>query len=211
MLATAIHMMQGTPFIYQGEEIGMTNPDFASIDDYRDVEALNVYRILGERGLSENERMKIIRQKSRDNARTPMQWDDSPNGGFTTGTPWIAPAPNYKEINVKKALADPKSIFYHYRELIRLRKTYEIITTGTFELLEEGHPDVFAYLRNSDREKLLVVNNFRRHETLFTLPDTINVDGWQTEVLISNYEDSPTHLARLKLRPYESIVYRLTK
>ncbi|SEN70852.1 alpha,alpha-phosphotrehalase [Lihuaxuella thermophila] len=211
MLATAIHMMQGTPFIYQGEEIGMTNPDFTSIDDYRDVETLNMYRILGERGLSEQERMNIIRQKSRDNSRTPMQWDDSPNGGFTTGKPWIDPAPNFKDINVRKALADPQSIFYHYKELVRLRKTHEIITTGNFELLAEDHPDVFAYLRSSDREKLLVVNNFRRHETSFILPDTVETDGWHTEVLISNYEDAPKNLTRLKLRPYESIVYRLTK
>ncbi|MBA4492817.1 alpha,alpha-phosphotrehalase [Paenactinomyces guangxiensis] len=211
MLATTIHLMQGTPFIYQGEEFGMTNPNFTSINDYRDVETLNMYHLLRQRGLSEDEVMDIIRQKSRDNSRTPMQWDTSPNGGFTTGTPWIRTAPNYQEINAEKALADPDSIFYHYKELIRLRKTYDIITTGSFELLDSEHPDVFAYLRNGDGEKLLVINNFRRHETTFSLPETMKGSDWNREVLLSNYRDVPDNFKRMKLRPYESIIFRLTQ
>nr|WP_240511995.1 alpha,alpha-phosphotrehalase [Paludifilum halophilum] len=210
MLATVIHMMQGTPFLYQGEEIGMTNPDFASIDDFRDVETLNMYQILRRRGWSEEEVMAVIHQRSRDNARTPMQWNASPHGGFTAGSPWISPAPNYKEINVEQALADSRSIFYHYKELIRLRKRYGIVTTGSFELLLEEHPDIFAYLREGDSEKLLVVNHFRGGETLFRLPDRVETRGWKITPLLSNYDDFPEDPGRIRLRPYESVIFHFT-
>jgi trehalose-6-phosphate hydrolase len=211
MLATAIHLMQGTPYIYQGEEIGMTDPKFERIDDYRDVESLNMYHILQAQGKSEQEVLEILKRKSRDNSRTPMQWDDSEHAGFTTGTPWIRVADNYKQINVKKALEDPTSIFYHYQRLIELRKQYDIITTGDYQLLLADHPQIFAYLRNGEKEKLLVVNNFYGKETTFVLPDDVEIDGYASEILLSNYTDSPSEFRTIQLRPYESIVYHLTK
>jgi trehalose-6-phosphate hydrolase len=211
MLATAIHLMQGTPYIYQGEEIGMTDPKFECIDDYRDVESLNMYHILQAQGKSEQEVLEILKRKSRDNSRTPMQWDDSEHAGFTTGTPWIRVADNYKQINVKKALEDPTSIFYHYQRLIELRKQYDIITTGDYQLLLADHPQIFAYLRNGEKEKLLVVNNFYGKETTFVLPDDVEIDGYASEILLSNYTDSPSEFRTIQLRPYESIVYHLTK
>ncbi|WP_066371490.1 alpha,alpha-phosphotrehalase [Neobacillus fumarioli] len=206
MLATAIHMMQGTPYIYQGEEIGMTNPKFERIEDYRDVESLNMYKILREQGKSHAEIIAILQQKSRDNSRTPVQWNNKDHSGFTSGVPWINVAANYPSINVEKALSDRNSIFYHYQKLIQLRKKYEIITTGDFQILLAEHPEIFAYLRNGDKEKLLVVNNFYGKTTGLNLPEFTNV---QAEVLLSNYPDSPEHFANCTLRPYESIVYLL--
>jgi trehalose-6-phosphate hydrolase len=211
MLATVIHMMQGTPYIYQGEEIGMTNPKFERIEEYRDVETLNMYKILLEQGKTEAEVLEILKCKSRDNSRTPMQWDDSPHAGFTTGTPWISVAPNFKEINVKNALEDPTSIFYHYKRLIELRKSYEIITTGNYQLLLEDHPQIFAYARNGDGEKLLVVANFFGGQATFILPDELDISGYTSRILLSNYNDSSEHVQEIMLRPYEAIVYHLTK
>lgn len=211
MLATVIHMMQGTPYIYQGEEIGMTNPKFERIEEYRDVETLNMYKILLEQGKTEAEVLEILKCKSRDNSRTPMQWDDSPHAGFTTGTPWIHVAPNFKEINVKKALEDPTSIFYHYKRLIELRKNYDIITTGNYQLLLEDHPQIFAYVRNGDGEKLLVVANFFAGQTEFVLPNELDINGYTSRILLSNYNDSSEHVQEIMLRPYEAIVYHLTK
>jgi trehalose-6-phosphate hydrolase len=212
MLATALHLMQGTPFIYQGEELGMTNPDFTSFADYRDVETHNMVSILRDRGYSEAEVLKIIRQKSRDNSRTPMQWDATEHAGFTTGTPWIKVAPNYQEINAEQALADPDSIFYHYKKLIRLRKELDIVTTGTYECVDIDHPEVYAYLRHGDNEKLFVVNLFGGRALSYTVPEEVltSVQGWTREILLSNYPDSAAFGEQLPLRPYESIVYRLT-
>ncbi|WP_061810722.1 alpha,alpha-phosphotrehalase [Rossellomorea vietnamensis] len=211
MLATTIHMMQGTPYIYQGEEFGMTNPKFTSIDEYRDVESLNTYNILKEQGKSEEEILEILRHKSRDNSRTPVQWNSDENAGFTSGTPWIPVAKNYQEINAEQALDDENSVFYHYQKLNRLRKEYDIIVDGDYQLILEDHPDIFAYVRNGDGEKLLVVNNFYGRETEFTLPDEVAVGGWSSEVLISNYEDVKNVYSQISLRPYESAVFRLTK
>lgn len=211
MLATTIHMMQGTPYIYQGEEFGMTNPKFTSIDEYRDVESLNTYNILKEQGKSEEEILEILRHKSRDNSRTPVQWNGDKNAGFTSGTPWIPVAKNYQEINAEQALEDENSVFYHYQKLNRLRKEYDIIVDGDYQLILEDHPDIFAYVRNGDGEKLLVVNNFYARETEFTLPDEVDVKGWSSEVLISNYEDAKNVYSQISLRPYESVVFRLTK
>lgn len=211
MLAATIHLMQGTPYIYQGEEIGMTNPKFSSIDEYRDVESLNVYEIKRAQGMGENEILEILKHKSRDNSRTPVQWSDEPNAGFTKGKPWINPGDNYREINVEKALDDEDSIFYFYQKLIALRKQYEIITYGNYELILGEDEQIFAYIRNGADEKLLVINNFYGSETIFQLPENLTFEGYHSEILLSNYEDSSKEFKQVLLRPYESIVYHLKK
>ncbi|KGX86534.1 alpha,alpha-phosphotrehalase [Pontibacillus marinus] len=211
MLATTIHMMRGTPYIYQGEEFGMTNPKFNRIGDYRDVESLNMYDIMKKEGKSEEEILEILKQKSRDNSRTPMQWNNQKHAGFTSSTPWIPVAANADEVNAQNALEDPDSAFYHYQKLIQLRKKYDIMTTGDYELILDDHDSIFSYVRNGDGEKLLVINNFYGTETQFTLPDHVDVDGMKSEILISNYEDSSEEFKSISLRPYESIVYYLTK
>ncbi|MEI5913841.1 alpha,alpha-phosphotrehalase [Bacillus albus] len=211
MLATAMHMLQGTPYIYQGEEIGMTNPKFESIEQYRDVESLNIYDIKLEEGLSKEEIIGILKQKSRDNSRTPMQWNEEVNSGFTTNTPWITVAENFKEINVEKALEDKESVFYHYKKLIELRKTYDVITEGKYAILDENHPKIWAYTRIVNDEVLLVINNFYGEEITYSVPVHVQVDGMKQEVLLSNYKDSSKDITKLNLRPYESIVYRYTK
>ncbi|MGG5784072.1 alpha,alpha-phosphotrehalase [Bacillus albus] len=211
MLATAMHMLQGTPYIYQGEEIGMTNPKFESIEQYRDVESLNIYDIKLEEGLSKEEIIGILKQKSRDNSRTPMQWNEEVNSGFTTNTPWITVAENFKEINVEKALEDKESVFYHYKKLIELRKTYDVITEGKYAILDENHPKIWAYTRIVNNEILLVINNFYGEEITYSVPVHVQVDGMKQEVLLSNYKDSSKDITKLNLRPYESIVYRYTK
>ncbi|WP_412839662.1 alpha,alpha-phosphotrehalase [Bacillus paranthracis] len=211
MLATAMHMLQGTPYIYQGEEIGMTNPNFESIEQYRDVESLNIYDIKLDEGLSKEEIIGILKQKSRDNSRTPMQWNAEMNSGFTTSTPWISVAENFKEINVEKALEDKESVFYHYKELIELRKTYDVITEGEYAILDENDPKIWAYTRTTESEVLLVINNFYGEEITYSVPAHVQLDGMQQEVLLSNYKDSSKDITNLDLRPYESIVYRYTK
>ncbi|MGF1436755.1 alpha,alpha-phosphotrehalase [Bacillus thuringiensis] len=211
MLATAMHMLQGTPYIYQGEEIGMTNPKFESIEQYRDVESLNIYDIKLKEGLSKEEIIGILKQKSRDNSRTPMQWNEEINSGFTTSTPWISVAENFKEINVEKALEDNESVFYHYQKLIELRKTYDVITEGEYAILDENHPKIWAYTRIVENEVLLVINNFYGEDITYSVPVHVQVDGMKQEVVVSNYKDSSVDINNLNLRPYESIVYRYTK
>ncbi|NWK71979.1 alpha,alpha-phosphotrehalase [Bacillus paramycoides] len=211
MLATAMHMLQGTPYIYQGEEIGMTNPNFRSIEQYRDVESLNIYDIKQKEGLLKEEIIEILKQKSRDNSRTPMQWNEEVNSGFTTNTPWISVAENYKEINVENALNDKESVFYHYKKLIELRKTYDVITEGKYDVLDKNHPKIWAYTRTVNNELLLVINNFYGEEITYSAPVNVQLDGMKQEVLLSNYGDSSKEINNLVLRPYESIVYRYTK
>lgn len=211
MLATAMHMLQGTPYIYQGEEIGMTNPKFESIGQYRDVESLNIYDIKREEGLSKEEIIGILKQKSRDNSRTPMQWNEEVNSGFTTSIPWISVAENFTEINVEKALEDKESVFYHYKKLIELRKTYSVITEGEYTILDENHPKIWAYTRTVNDEILLVINNFYGEEITYAVPAHVQLDGMKQEILLSNYKDSSKDITNLNLRPYESIVYRYTK
>ncbi|MBU9712877.1 alpha,alpha-phosphotrehalase [Evansella tamaricis] len=205
MLATLIHMMQGTPYIYQGEEFGMTDPKFDSISQYRDVETFNYYEIMKKQGVSEKDIMDIIKRKSRDNSRTPVQWDDTINAGFTTGTPWIDISDNYPTINAKSALNDKNSVFYHYQKLIKLRKKYDIITYGDFELIYYNHKQLFTYIRRYNNEVLLVVNNFYADEVSFEIPKAfINKER---EVLLSNYDNPNTSTTSFLLRPYESVVY----
>ncbi|HFJ9452288.1 TPA: alpha,alpha-phosphotrehalase [Bacillus tropicus] len=211
MLATAMHMLQGTPYIYQGEEIGMTNPKFESIEQYRDIESLNIYDIKLEEGLSKEEIIGILKQKSRDNSRTPMQWNEEMNSGFTTSTPWISVAENFKEINVEKALEDKESVFYYYKELIELRKTYDVITEGEYAILDKNDPKIWAYTRTTESEVLLVINNFYGEEITYSVPAHVQLDGMKQEILLSNYKDASKDITKLNLRPYESIVYRYTK
>jgi oligo-1,6-glucosidase len=208
MLATVLHMMKGTPYIYQGEEIGMTNVRFESIDEYRDIETLNMYKEkVIERGEDIDKVMQSIYIKGRDNARTPMQWDDREHAGFTTGEPWIAVNPNYKEINVKQAIQDEESIFYYYKKLIELRKNNEIVVYGTYDLILENNPSIFAYVRTYGEEKLLVIANFTADECVFELPEDIVYS--ESELLIHNYDLENVLIENITLRPYEAMVFKL--
>lgn len=205
MLATVLHMMQGTPYIYQGEEIGMTNVKFSHISDYKDIETINMYNERKALGYPEEEIMRSIYAKGRDNARTPMQWNDKENAGFTDGTPWIKVNDNYKTINVEKALNDPDSIFYYYKRLIELRKNMDIIVYGEYELILEDHEQIFSYLRKWGKERLLVIANFFGKHVTCELPAFLSdFDG---TTLISNYKDAKELTKEMTLRPYEAIVY----
>ena len=202
-IATCLHMMQGTPYVYQGEELGMTNTVFKSVDDFRDLESINAYKELIESGLYTKEDMfPKIAHKSRDNARTPMQWDASENAGFTTGTPWIALNPNYKKINVADQLNRDDSVFHYYQKLIRLRKENEIIVYGKYELLLPEDENIFAYTRTLDNQKLLVVCNFSKSNQKFDFSGYENA-----KVLISNYDRDVREDGTLK--PYETAVLLL--
>lgn len=201
MLGTVIHCLRGTPYVYQGEEIGMTNPGFTSLDQYRDVESINHFHILRDRGLHEDSAYDILRVHSRDNSRTPMQWNSSEGGGFSEAEPWISMNPNHKTINATSQVDDPDSIFAHYRKLIALRKQYDVIANGDFAPLDMAHPSVLAYARRTDREDLVVINNFYRKEADWTCP--VDLDGFTC--LLSNYADSRAE-TKLHLRPYESLV-----
>ncbi|OCA86128.1 glucohydrolase [Bacillus sp. FJAT-27225] len=210
MLATCLHMMQGSPYIYQGEEIGMTNVKFNSIEEYRDIETLNAYRDLTPDFLSHEEIFQGIHERSRDNARTPIQWDSSENAGFTEGTPWINVNPNYKEINVEAALEDKDSIFYYYQKLIQLRKQNEIIVYGTYDIILEDDEQIYAFTRTLGDEQLLVICNFSQETPDFVLPESISYSA--KELLISNYEAATNQpIEKLQLKPYEARVYKLTK
>ena len=198
MLATILHGMQGTPYIYQGEEIGMTNVQFP-IEEYRDIETVNIYQERLSKGYEKNDIMNSIYVKSRDNARTPMQWDDTKNAGFTTADPWIKVNPNYKEINVKGSLKKKDSIFYYYQKLISLRKEKPIFAEGSYELLLKDHPDIFAYLRKLGNQTICVIANFHGKEIKFSIKD-LKLDI--TNYLIQNYEDQKEGI----LRPYEAFI-----
>lgn len=202
-IATCLHMMQGTPYVYQGEELGMTNTVFNSVDDFRDLESVNAYRELIESGLYTKEDMfPKIAHKSRDNARTPMPWDTSENAGFTTGTPWLALNPNYNKINVADQLKREDSVFHYYQKLIQLRKEYEIIVYGKYELLLPDDEHIFAYVRTLGNQKLLVVCNFSKTEQKFDFSGYENA-----KVLISNYDGNISEKATLK--PYSAIALLL--
>ncbi|WP_238899872.1 MULTISPECIES: alpha,alpha-phosphotrehalase [unclassified Clostridium] len=209
MLATTIHMMRGTPYVYQGEEIGMINPYFDSIEKYRDVESINYYNILKEQGKSEEEILQILKAKSRDNSRTPVQWDDSENAGFTKGEPWIPVSSEYKRINVEQALKDEDSIFYHYQKLIRLRKDYEVISNGSIKFILEENNKVLSYVRNLGDATVLVINNFYEESAKVEIPDEYANKSAKSKILISNYKDSSVLNKELNLRPFESIVYHI--
>lgn len=204
MLATCLHMMQGTPYVYQGEELGMCNAYFDKLEDYRDIESLNVYKELTETcGVSHEEMMGYLKRISRDNARTPMQWDDSANAGFTTGTPWIKVNSNYKTVNAKQQTTDPDSVFSYYKELIRLRHENDIIVYGEYELLEPQNEELFIYTRTWNNEQLMVLCNFTDKDVVIPAAVMAQIPA-DAQILISN------HVGNLEavLRPYEARVYR---
>lgn len=205
MLAMVLHGMQGTPYIYQGEEIGMTNPNFSSIDQYRDVESLNMFAELSAKGRDADQLLAILATKSRDNGRTPMQWDRSHNAGFSQGTPWIEPCSNYGEINVDAALADADSVFYAYQYLIALRKQHDVFTFGDYQDLCPQHPDLWCYLRSWQGKQLLVVANLSGEPQQWQ-PEDIDLDGhWQ--LLMSSYGESAFQPQAMQLRAYEGIYW----
>ena len=199
MLAILLHGMQGTPYIYQGEELGMTNVQY-DIEDYKDCEIINMYHERLEKGYSKDEIMKSIYAKGRDNARTPMQWDDSANAGFTTGTPWIKVNDNYDKINAKSQVDDPDSIFSCYKKLVQLRKDYPVFVDGKFTLLLEDDENIFAYSRKNEEKTMIVVCNFFDKE--IPMPLAKECEGM--EVLISNYKDTSDMSV---LKPYEARMY----
>jgi oligo-1,6-glucosidase len=209
LLGTFLHMLQGTPYIYQGEETGMTNVAFESIDDYNDVETCNMYReLVDEKGRDPRSVMQVIYAKSRDNARTPMQWDAGAQAGFTTGTPWLKVNPNYQSINVAQAMADSNSIFHYYRKLIELRKANPVMVYGSYELILPEHEQIYAFTRTLETDCLLVILNFSQQTVTFNLPDDFEYS--RASLLIGNYPADPADdLRSLNLQPYEARVYRV--
>ena len=200
MLATCLHMMKGIPYIYQGEELGMTNAGFTSLEQYRDVESINAYHEnVEQRGLEPEKMMRYLQKVSRDNARTPMQWNDSDNAGFTEGTPWIDVNSNYKEINAECELAESNSVFQYYKRLIELRHSMEIVVYGSFEMIMKENEQIFAYKRSLNGQTLYVFCNFMQENVIC---NEIPKNG---KLLISNYTEGHSE----KLRPYEAVVYEV--
>jgi oligo-1,6-glucosidase len=211
LLATFLHLLQGTPYIYQGEELGMTNVAFESIADYNDIETVNLYHeLVDEQGKDPQAVLAVFHAKSRDNARTPMQWDASPQAGFTSGKPWLKVNPNYTGINVEQALADPNSIFYYYQKLIRLRKTVPAVVYGIYDLILPEHPQIYAFTRSFADQRLVVALNFSPETALFNLPAALQFSS--AALLIANYPVDPAESpTRFSMRPYEARVYQLNR
>ena len=198
MLGTCLHMMQGTPYVYQGEELGMTNTTFESLEDFRDIESINAYHQYTQNGqIAPEDMMRYLCYKSRDNARTPMQWDDSGNAGFTDGMPWIKVNPNYKEINAKEQMGRADSVFHYYQKLIRLRKEHEIIVYGKYQLLMEEDKNLYVYTRTLGQERMLVICNFRKETQEFTMPE--GFEPGKGEILIGNYEGQEIKLSLIHI------------
>lgn len=206
-IASMYFLMQGTPFIYQGQEIGMKNVHFPSIEDYDDVQVKNQYRIWKEQGMAEEEIMEIIWASARDNSRTPMQWSDAPNAGFTESIPWMKVNPNYKEINVYKQISEEDSILSFYKKMIRLKKENDIFTYGRYDLLLEKNKQIYAYTRTLGEEQVLIITNLTKREALFTEVDLmLEID----HLLLNNYPvDHHEPLQSFSLRPFEARVYRV--
>jgi alpha-glucosidase len=204
-LATMYFLMHGTPFIYQGQEIGMTNVQFQSIDDYDDVGMRNYYDNELEKGTPVEEIMEVIWKTGRDNSRTPMQWTTEKNGGFSTGNPWLKVNPNYTEINVEAEMKNPDSIYHYYKKLIQLRKESEVLVYGSYDITMEDHDQIYAYTRKFGDEMTLIVTNLFAEETELTLPKEL--DGMSKELLLSNYDSNDEN----RLKPYEARVYKLVK
>ncbi|PYZ96412.1 glucohydrolase [Alteribacter lacisalsi] len=207
-LATMYFFMQGTPFIYQGQEIGMTNVQFDSIEDYDDVDAHNLYKNETEEGKTHEEIMEVIWSRGRDNSRTPMQWTAEANGGFSTGTPWLKVNPNYKDINVASQQNDPDSIYSYYYNMIRLRREHDVLIYGNYDVLLEDDQQIYVYTRTLDGEKALVVTNMTGEPAKFELPKELRVKG--AEKLIGNYDDDAGRdINSFELKPFEAAVYKL--
>jgi alpha-glucosidase len=209
MLAALYFLMKGTPFIYQGQEIGMTNVQFPSIEDYNDVGMVNYYKVESTKGRPHEEIMKVVWEKGRDNSRTPMQWDSSSMAGFTTADhTWLGLNPNYQEINVADQLNDPDSILSFYKKLIRLRKDHPLFVYGTYELLLANHPRLFVYTRRLGSKKAIVINNFSKKSTRFKVPSSVSYTA--SELVLNNYDTADKKLRReFTLKPYETRVYLL--
>jgi oligo-1,6-glucosidase len=206
MLGTVLHMHRGTPYVYQGEELGMTNGDFRDIDDFRDIEAINEYNDSVALGEDPQQILASLRFMSRDNGRTPMQWDDTIHAGFSTGQPWIGVNPNYEEINAETQVLDKDSVFWHYKRLVELRRTEPVVAHGDFTMLLDDHPYVYAFTRRLDDVELLVLGNFSAEQQPVDLPD---VDVWRSsEPLITNVPQEQGKAPSLHLAPWEARVYR---
>ena len=202
MLGTIVHGLRGTPYIYQGEEIGMTNTDFTKMEQFRDVESLNHYDILQQKGLSKEDALRIIQIHSRDNGRTPMQWNEESHSGFTTAKPWIGVNGNYTKVNAESQLQDETSIFNYYKKLVALRKEYDVIAFGDIKPLDAKHPSVFAYERTYGDESLLVVCNFYKKEIEWN--SGRDLEGYKA--ILGNYEDQFVEDGEITLRPYEAMM-----
>ena len=206
-----MHMMQGTPYIYQGEEIGMTNPHYTSIEQYRDLESTNMFDIMvnQKKSVSESEMLEILEQKSRDNSRTPMQWNRNNNAGFTLGTPWLSVANNYQDVNAENAVNDQNSVFYFYQKIIQLRKEVEVITTGDYYDLMPEHKELFCYQRESNTHRLIAVHNFYANE----VPVSFDLKGKDVKYILANYGDVEFTQPQKEmiLRPYECRVILIQK
>ncbi|UTR06916.1 alpha,alpha-phosphotrehalase [Alkalihalobacillus sp. LMS6] len=208
MLATTLHGLQGTPYVYQGEEIGMPNPVWNDISELKDIESLNMFEIMQQNGKSKEEALKIIQERSRDNGRVPMQWNQSNHAGFTEGEPWIKVDERYPEINVEDQVNDEDSVFNYYKKLIHLRKEEELLTSGTFKRLDEQHPELFAYMREGELESIMVVSNFSAKQVEFELPiDVSSVK--QSKTLIST-EAENVLTQTIKVPPYASYMWHIT-
>ncbi len=205
-LATLLHLHRGTPYVYQGEELGMTNAPFSTIDGFRDIESINAYDAMVAAGRAPDDVLAALRMMSRDNARTPMQWDTSPAAGFTTGEPWIEVNPNFVEVNAEAARADRASVFHHYRRLIELRHTDPVVVDGDFTMLLPDDEQVYAFTRRLDGVELMIVANVSSDEAVAAVPDA---EAWARSVLVlGNYSVSKLRASEIRLRPWESRVYR---
>lgn len=210
MLATTLHGLQGTPYVYQGEEIGMPDPKWNDISEFRDIESLNMYTILQEQGKTPEEAAHIVKVRSRDNSRLPMLWNDGDQAGFTTGTPWIKIDERYPLINAQSEVENPQSIYHHYRKLIQLRKNLPVITDGEYVRLDEGHPEIYAYARTNEEQTLVVISNFSDHDVSFELPktmiDKLN-ESRSVQLLIGNTMEEQVLTPTIALRPYASYMW----
>lgn len=207
MMATLLHFMKGTPYVYQGEEIGMTNISFEDIKEYRDIESINLYNERLAQGYDKAEIMRSLITKGRDNARTPMQWNTTENAGFTTGTPWLTINANYTQINAENCVNDPNSIYYYYKKLIAYRKQSDTVIYGNYQLILESDTQVFAYTRTYEKETILVVCNFSENVAKFDLPKTITNTNYT--ILFSNYDRNLTQINNIDLQPYEAFAIKL--
>ncbi len=209
LLGTFLHMLQGTPYVYEGEEIGMTNVAFPTIEDYRDIATLNMYHEYVDSGAVDPEfALQVVHARSRDNARTPMQWSAESHAGFTSGTPWIKVNPNYRQINAEAALADPDSVFHYYQRLIALRHTLPVVAYGVYDIILPEHPQIYAFTRTYEGQKLLVILNFSGEQPVFELPADLQTA--QGQLVIGSYPvEAQSDLSRIELRPWEARVYRV--